>query len=124
MMTLQSEGSMQARRERALGTREGARATRRALTRVRRIARPPRPRLHVQITMGIAEQQSTRLISEGHKDAKIELARAERGALEEFPSAMREDESSQSEHMLAQRYMELISARAARWAAPRRPRQD
>lgn len=59
--------------------------------------------------MGIAEQQSTRMISEGQKDAKIELARAERGALEEFTSAMREDRIKQSEYMLAQRYNELIS---------------
>jgi hypothetical protein len=60
--------------------------------------------------MGIAEQQSTRMVSEGEKDAKIELARAERGALEELGAAMREDQIRQSDYMLAQRYNDLLLA--------------
>jgi len=58
--------------------------------------------------MGIAEQQNTRKVSEGERDAKIELAGAERGALEELGSALREDDVRQSDYMLAQRYTQLI----------------
>lgn len=58
--------------------------------------------------MGIAEQQNTRKVSEGEKDAKIELARAERAALEEMGAAMREDNIRQSDYMLSQRYNDLL----------------
>jgi len=68
--------------------------------------------MKVQINMGIAEQQNTRKVSEGEKDAKIELARAERTALEELGSAMRDDRVRQSEYMLAQRYNDLTRAAA------------
>mmetsp|Transcript_5341 Transcript_5341/g.14680 ORF Transcript_5341/g.14680 Transcript_5341/m.14680 type:complete len:146 (+) Transcript_5341:928-1365(+) len=67
-------------------------------------------RAQVQINMGIAEQQNTRKVSEGEKDAKIELARAERAALEELGSAMRDDRVRQSDYMLAQRYNDLTRA--------------
>jgi len=66
--------------------------------------------MKVQINMGIAEQQNTRKVSEGEKDAKIELARAERAALEELGSAMRDDRVRQSDYMLAQRYNDLTRA--------------
>mmetsp|Transcript_11302 Transcript_11302/g.33518 ORF Transcript_11302/g.33518 Transcript_11302/m.33518 type:complete len:389 (-) Transcript_11302:179-1345(-) len=64
--------------------------------------------MKVQINMGIAEQQKTRKISEGEKDAKIELARAERTALDELGNAMREDKVRQSDYMLSQRYNDLV----------------
>ena len=59
---------------------------------------------------GVAEQEATRKKSEGAAGATVELARAESKSLELIAAAFKMDGASQSEYMIAQRYMELIKA--------------
>lgn len=62
----------------------------------------------VKFNMGVAEQEATRKRSEGDADARVEMARAESEALEKIAAAVAADGASQTEYMLAQRYMEFF----------------
>mmetsp|Transcript_6826 Transcript_6826/g.16206 ORF Transcript_6826/g.16206 Transcript_6826/m.16206 type:complete len:362 (-) Transcript_6826:35-1120(-) len=62
----------------------------------------------VKFNMGVAEQESTRKRSEGDAVARVEMARAESEALEKIGGAVAADGTSQTDYMLAQRYMELF----------------
>jgi len=56
---------------------------------------------------GVAEQEATRKISEGVAGARVELARAESKSLDLIASAFSADGASQTEYMIAQRYLEM-----------------
>lgn len=58
---------------------------------------------------GLAEQESTRKISEGKAQGRIELARAESQSLELVKSALQAYSGSQAQYMLAMRYLELLN---------------
>lgn len=58
---------------------------------------------------GLAEQESTRKISEGQAQGRIELARAESQSLELVKSALQAHSGSQAQYMLAMRYLELLN---------------
>lgn len=58
---------------------------------------------------GLAEQESTRKISEGNAQGRIELARAESQSLELVKSALQAHSGSQAQYMLAMRYLELLN---------------
>lgn len=58
---------------------------------------------------GLAEQESTRKISEGNAQGRIELARAESQSLELVKSALQSNSGSQAQYMLAMRYLELLN---------------
>ena len=58
---------------------------------------------------GLAEQESTRKISEGNAQGRIELARAESQSLELVKSALQTHSGSQAQYMLAMRYLELLN---------------
>ena len=58
---------------------------------------------------GLAEQESTRKISEGEAQGRIELARAESQSLELVKSAFQTYSGSQAQYMLAMRYLELLN---------------
>ena len=58
---------------------------------------------------GLAEQESTRKISEGKAQGRIELARAESQSLELVKSALQAHSGSQAQYMLAMRYLELLN---------------
>eukprot|EP01092_Planopodium_desertum_P004971 TRINITY_DN210_c0_g2_i1.p1 TRINITY_DN210_c0_g2~~TRINITY_DN210_c0_g2_i1.p1 ORF type:complete len:159 (-),score=32.58 TRINITY_DN210_c0_g2_i1:74-508(-) len=59
----------------------------------------------VRVTMGLAEQESTRKRSEGEAGAKIELARADSLSLQKVNSALKADRANQVEYMIAQKYL-------------------
>lgn len=58
---------------------------------------------------GLAEQESTRKISEGSAKGRVELARAESQSLELVKSALQAHSGSQAQYMLAMRYLELLN---------------
>ena len=58
---------------------------------------------------GLAEQESTRKISEGNAQARVELARAESQSLELVKSALQSNSGSQGQYLLAMRYLELLN---------------
>ena len=58
---------------------------------------------------GLAEQESTRKISEGNAQGRVELARAESQSLELVKSALQAHSGSQAQYMLAMRYLELLN---------------
>lgn len=58
---------------------------------------------------GLAQQETTRKISEGEAEGRIELARAESQSLELVRSALQMYSKSQAKYMLAMRYMELLN---------------
>lgn len=60
------------------------------------------------IAQGIAEQEGTRKRSEGDATAKIELARAEKVALDTIAESVEADGCGQTEFMVAKRYNELL----------------
>lgn len=60
------------------------------------------------LNLGIAEQDATRKQSEGTSGAKIELARAERQSIELVAEALNSSNSTQTEYMLAQRYIDVF----------------
>lgn len=62
----------------------------------------------VKFNMGVAEQEATRKRSEGQAGAKVELARAESQSLDKIAEAIKADGASQTEYMLAQRYIEMF----------------
>lgn len=64
----------------------------------------------VKFNMGVAEQEATRKRSEGTAGAKVHLARAESQALDVIANAISADGCSQTEYMIAQRYIELFRA--------------
>lgn len=57
---------------------------------------------------GIAEQEGTRKRSEGDATAKIELARAEKVALDTIAESVEADGCGQTDYMVAKRYQELL----------------
>ena len=59
---------------------------------------------------GLAEQESTRKISEGTSQARIEIARAESQSLELMKGVMKTYSQSQSQYMMSLRYLELLSS--------------
>lgn len=63
---------------------------------------------NVSVNMGIAQQEATRKRSEGESGARIELARAESVSLQTVSSAIKADGASQTEYMVAQKYMDLF----------------
>lgn len=58
---------------------------------------------------GLAQQETTRKISEGEAEGRIELARAESQSLELVRSALQMYSNSQAKYMLAMRYLELLN---------------
>ena len=58
---------------------------------------------------GLAEQESTRKISEGTAQSRIELARAESQSLEMIRTVIQTNSNSQTQYMLAMRYLELLN---------------
>jgi len=62
----------------------------------------------VSVNMGIAQQEATRKRSEGESGAKVELARAESISLETVASSIQADGGSQTEYMVAEKYLELF----------------
>jgi regulator of protease activity HflC (stomatin/prohibitin superfamily) len=62
----------------------------------------------VKFQMGVAEQEATRKKSEGEAGSKVELAQAESKSLGIVSSAISADGASQSEYMIAERYMKLM----------------
>lgn len=58
---------------------------------------------------GLAEQESTRKISEGNAQGRIELVRAESQSLELVKTALQAHSDSQAQYMLAMRYLELLN---------------
>ena len=65
-------------------------------------------RKRVELNLGIAEQESTRKRSEGKRDAQIEMASAESRSLDILSKSMNNENCSQSEYMISQRYLDLI----------------
>ncbi|KAK8800677.1 hypothetical protein WA158_000002 [Blastocystis sp. Blastoise] len=59
---------------------------------------------------GLAEQESTRKISEGASQARIEIARAESQSLNMINSVMKAYAKSQSQYMLSMRYLEFLQS--------------
>lgn len=59
---------------------------------------------------GVAEQEATRKRSEGSAGATVELARAESKALEVIAAAFSADGASQTEFMISQKYMDLVTS--------------
>lgn len=62
----------------------------------------------VKYNMGIAEQESTRKRSEGERDAKVNLARAESSALQVLFDAIQADNASLQEYQMGQRYISMF----------------
>ena len=58
---------------------------------------------------GLAEQESTRKISEGNAQGRIELVRAESQSLELVKTALQAHSDSQAQYMLSMRYLELLN---------------
>ncbi len=58
---------------------------------------------------GLAEQESTRKISEGNAQGRVELVRAESQSLELVKTALQTHSDSQAQYMLAMRYLELLN---------------
>ena len=58
---------------------------------------------------GLAEQESTRKISEGNAQGRVELVRAESQSLELVKTALQAHSDSQAQYMLAMRYLELLN---------------
>ena len=58
---------------------------------------------------GLAEQESTRKISEGNAEGRVELARAESQSLELVRSALQAHSGSQAKYMMSMRYLELLN---------------
>jgi len=62
----------------------------------------------VSVNMGLAQQEATRKRSEGEAGSKVELARAESVALETVGNAIKSDGGSQTDYMIAEKYLELF----------------
>jgi len=62
----------------------------------------------VELNLGIAEQECSRKRSEGLRDAQIEMAHAESRSLEVIAKATSKEDCSQSEYMIAQKYLDLF----------------
>lgn len=62
----------------------------------------------VKFNLGIAEQEATRKRSEGEAGARVELARAESQSLQTIAEAITADGASQTEFMVAQRFMDVF----------------
>lgn len=62
----------------------------------------------VKFNMGVAEQEATRKRSEGEAGAKIEMAQAEARALDCVAEAVTSEGGSQTEYMVAQRFMDMF----------------
>lgn len=62
----------------------------------------------VKANIGIAEQEATRKRSEGEAASKIELARAEKIALDTIAESIEADGCGQTEFMISKRYNELL----------------
>jgi len=62
----------------------------------------------VSVNMGLAQQEATRKKSEGDAGSKVELARAESVALETVGNAIKLDGGSQTDYMIAEKYLELF----------------
>ena len=58
---------------------------------------------------GLAEQESTRKISEGNAQGRVEVVRAESQSLELVKTALQAHSDSQAQYMLAMRYLELLN---------------
>ena len=58
---------------------------------------------------GLAQQETTRKISEGEAEGRVELARAESQSLELVRSALQMYSNSQAKYMIAMRYLELLN---------------
>jgi regulator of protease activity HflC (stomatin/prohibitin superfamily) len=63
-----------------------------------------------KINLGVAEQEATRKRSEGRAAAQVEIARAEKAALDAVADAITADRCTQTEYMLAGRYNDLLRA--------------
>ena len=61
-----------------------------------------------KINLGVAHQEATRKKSEGSAQAQVEIARAEKAALDAIADAITQDNCSQTEYMIAKRYNELF----------------
>ncbi|CAE7363552.1 qmcA [Symbiodinium sp. KB8] len=61
-----------------------------------------------RINMGVATQEATRKRSEGSAQAQVEVARAEKAALDAVADAIVADNCSQTEYMIGQRYNQLL----------------
>lgn len=59
--------------------------------------------------MGLADQEATRKISEGESAARVELIRAESLALDTITSALTSGGASQTDYMIAGKYLSLLS---------------
>merc|ERR1712224_762410 len=60
------------------------------------------------LNIGLAQQESTRKRSEGKRDSNIELARADRYALDAIAKALRQDNCGQTEYGIAESYVDLL----------------
>ncbi|KAN0047792.1 hypothetical protein ACTA71_002178 [Dictyostelium dimigraforme] len=65
------------------------------------------------INLGIAEQESTRKISEGTAEATVELAQAESASLEYMQNVLHEEggENAQINYMISLKYLDTLEAR-------------
>lgn len=64
----------------------------------------------VKANVGVAEQEATRKRSEGEATAKVEMARAEKTALDTIAEAIEADGCSQTDYMISKRYNDLLRA--------------
>jgi len=62
------------------------------------------------LNLGLAQQESTRKRSEGKRDSNIELARADRYALDAIAKALRQDNCGQTEYGIAEAYVNLLKS--------------
>eukprot|EP00004_Rigifila_ramosa_P025606 TRINITY_DN769_c0_g1_i1.p1 TRINITY_DN769_c0_g1~~TRINITY_DN769_c0_g1_i1.p1 ORF type:complete len:362 (+),score=115.79 TRINITY_DN769_c0_g1_i1:119-1087(+) len=67
----------------------------------------------VAVNLGLADQEARKKESEGEASARVEVARAESGALETVAEVILSEGGKQSQYMLAQRYMDLVRSVAA-----------
>jgi hypothetical protein len=64
----------------------------------------------VSVNIGLAKQESTRKRSEGELESTILQTVAERNALEALSESFRDDGTSQSSYLIAQRYIALLGS--------------
>lgn len=60
------------------------------------------------LNLGLAQQESTRKRSEGERDSKVELARADRYKLDAIAKSLRADGCGQTEYGIAESYVDLL----------------
>lgn len=66
----------------------------------------------VSVNTGLAEQEATRKVSEGESASRVEMARAESLALEAVGSALEKDNTSQTDYLLAHKYISFLNKTA------------